>query len=511
MRSVVMILCWMALFGMTSSCDDLLNPEPENSVTYYNFFETEEDVSTAVYGIHSMYRNVYDEFPWFMASGEVADDVKSVETRIRALRNLDGSIITDGLPFLSWQNYYGIISQALLVCENVGRVNMPESRSNYYLGQALFFKALAYFTIVQTWGDCPYVSVSYELGARERMPWQEVLDLAIKDAERAAELLEPWTQLVDNKGTTVTSRQIPGKEAAYTLLAHMYAWKGSLENDNDALQKGIEAATYVIDKGGFSLAADPEEVCTKVMLGKHPECIFEVELNWSEINEYGYYHMEMMYQGYPIKPYTDISDIINTTLHINASRVLEMYPEREEEGEKVVDLRRDAYFYETDKMIDNEDAYGWAFLQKRREVVLDKVSSPNYPSTWFRNFEGNVIVYRLAEVILLRAEMYAKKGDAKSAIADLKQIRDRAHAQEYSSAEGDLYYAIFKEREKELIAERHRRFDIVRTGFYGELSEAWANLSPQDVADGAVYLPIYSGAFFDNPYMRQNRFWSKQW
>lgn len=506
-----MILCWMSLFGLATSCDDLLNPAPENSVTYYNFFETEEDVETAVFGIHSMFRSSYDEFPWFMASGELADEVKSVERRVSALRNLDGSVITDGLPFVSWQGYYNIISQALVVTENIGRAKLPEDRNNYYVGQALFFKAMAYFRIIQTWGDCPYVSVSYELGARERMPWQEVLDLAIKDAERAAELLEPWAQLVDNKGTAVTTRQIPGREAVYALLAHMYAWKGSLSDDNAALQKGIDAATYVIDKGGFTLAANPEEVCTKVMLGKHPEDIFEVELTWSEINLYGYYHMEMMYQGFPIVPYKDISDIINTSLHINASRVLEMYPERIEGGEKVVDLRRDAYFYMVEDMMNEEDAKGWAFMQKRREVVLDKVSSPNYPSTWFRNFEGNVIVFRLADIILLRAEMYAKMKEEKLALLDLKKIRDRANAQEYSPSEGDLYYIIFKEREKELIAERHRRFDIVRTGFYGELSERWANLSEQDIEDGALYLPVYSGAFYDNSYMRQNRFWAKQW
>ncbi|KIO43113.1 RagB/SusD family nutrient uptake outer membrane protein [Sanguibacteroides justesenii] len=511
MKQIIKIVFLLiSLFG-TVSCVDMLNPEPENSVTFYNFFKTEEDVASAVYGIHALYRGMFDGYPVFEGSGELADHVKSSDDDLRGFRNLDGTLITNDRYFLSWKGWYNIITQALIVIENIDRANLPKERHDNYLGQALFFKAMAYFKIVQAWGDCPYVSVSYELKERGRESWKTVLDKEILEAERAALLLKPWRELIDNKSSAITSRQIPGREAVYALLTHMYAWKGSLCDDMDAVQKGIDAATYVIKKGGFSLAKTPEEVCTKVMMGKHPECIFEVELLWSEVWLQGYYHMESLYEGYPIVPYTPVGDIINNTLHINASRVLEMYPTRVIDGETITDLRREAYFYKPAEMIDSVDSKGWAFLQKRREVVLDKTSSPTKPETWFRNFDGNVIVYRLADIVLLRAELYAKKGDTQPAIDDLNEIRGRALAKEYSADEGDLYYAIFKEREKELIAERHRRYDIVRTGFYGELSDAWQKLTPQDVEDGAVYLPVHVAAFYDNSYMRQNRFWAKQW
>lgn len=501
MKRIIEILCLSFLLLGTVSCHDLLNPEPENSVTFYNFFETEEDVATVIDGLHSMYRYKFTIFPWFEASGELIDHVSEADDAIHGLRDLDGTLVTDASPYTSWAGWYNMISQVLVLSENIDRANLPEDRYNYYMGQAMFFRALSYFKVIQTWGDCPYVDVSYELQARGREPWQKMLDLAIEDAIKAFNMLEPWSKLVDSKGTRVTSKQIPGKEAASALLAHMYAWKGSLCNDNEALQKGIEAATFVIENGGFSLAANPEEVCTKVMMGGHSESIFEVELTWSELDLYGSYHMESLYQGYPIVPYWNIADIISNTLHVNGKRVLEMY--------KDGDLRKDAYFYMVDSMINNVDTYGYALMQKRREVVLDKTSE--YPQYWYRNLDGNVIIYRLADIILLRAEMYAKKGDATPAITDLNTIRDRAKAKLYDASEGDLYYAIFKEREKELIAERHRRSDIIRTGFYGELSEAWGKLSPQDIEDGAVYSPVSSSAFYDNSLMRQNRFWAKQW
>ncbi len=502
-RILYIIFLFVYSLGMTS-CNDLLNPEPENSVTFYNFFENEEDVVSAMNGLHSLFRGNFANMPYIEGAGEFADEIKSTMDLMRGLVNLDGSLITDSEHLVtSWSGYYSVISLALVILENLDRANLPEERYNYYRGQALFFKAYMYFRVIQLWGDCPYVDVSYELDARGRMDWKVVLDTVIRDAEEARDLLKPWSELKDNKGASVTTKQIPGKEAANALLAHMYAWKGSLLNDNEALQKGIDAATTVIKADGVSLASDPEEVCTGVMMGGHSESLFEVELVWTEIYMQGYFNMESLYQGFPIVPYTAPADIISKYLHVKAESVLEMY--------KGGDLRKDAYFFKTDSMATVEEAEGWAFMQKRREIVQDTESNPDNPSTWYRNLDGNVILFRLADIILLRAEMYAKKGDRDLALIDLQTIRDRAQAPAYTEAEGDLYYVIFKEREKELIAERHRRFDIVRTGFYGEMSEAWGRLTAEDVAEGAVYLPVYSKAFNDNSLMRQNRWWAKQW
>ena len=73
--------------------------------------------------------------------------------------------------------------------------------------------------------------------------------------KQATTLLDVWNNLTDASGNKVTTKQIPGKEAAYAMLAHMYAWEGSLLNNNDTLQKAIDVATWVIEKGGFTLAA----------------------------------------------------------------------------------------------------------------------------------------------------------------------------------------------------------------------------------------------------------------
>ena len=82
--------------------------------------------------------------------------------------------------------------------------------------------------------------------------------------------------------------------------------------------------------------------------------------------------------------------------------------------------------------------------------------------------------------------------------------------------------AIFREREKELLFEDHRWYDIVRNGWnhlHGhvdhdfireELPAAYANLTDQDILDGALYLAFTAGMFERNEYMRQNVFWNKK-
>ena len=127
----------------------------------------------------------------------------------------------------------------------------------------------------------------------------------------------------------------------------------------------------------------------------------------------------------------------------------------------------------------------------------------------FINIDQNRIIYRLADVILLRAECYARSGQRDLAIADLNCVRDRAKATLYPAPgdPDDIQLAVFREREKELMWECVRWFDLIRNGYWAMISDAYARLTPQNILDGALYLPITAQAFNDNKLMVQNRYW----
>ena len=75
-----------------------------------------------------------------------------------------------------------------------------------------------------------------------------------------------------------------------------------------------------------------------------------------------------------------------------------------------------------------------------------------------------------------------------------------------------MHDAIIREREKELIFEDHRFYDIRRNGIdyvRRELPEAFGKLSDTDIQNGALYLDIDPRAMNNNDLMRHNVYWNK--
>ena len=82
-------------------------------------------------------------------------------------------------------------------------------------------------------------------------------------------------------------------------------------------------------------------------------------------------------------------------------------------------------------------------------------------------------------------------------MADLNVIRARAGAAAYpANGESDLKRAIFHEREREFVMENDTRYyDILRNGYIKtDLPGKWRTLTQQDIADGALNLPVPYGA-----------------
>ena len=176
----------------------------------------------------------------------------------------------------------------------------------------------------------------------------------------------------------------------------------------------------------------------------------------------------------------------------------------------VSDERRDEYFYKLDSMagVSTSVTQGAAYISKWRGVITNVGGSGDGT---LKAYEDNEILIRLADIILLRAEVKVKTGDTQGAINDLNTIRARAGAPLYSASEGDLQEAIAKERDKELFLEAGIRFyDIIRNGTFREkLRGKFKTLTDQDVADGAYYLPVGNGAFTNNTLMKQTVYWKR--
>ncbi len=112
------------------------------------------------------------------------------------------------------------------------------------------------------------------------------------------------------------------------------------------------------------------------------------------------------------------------------------------------------------------------------------------------------VVFRLAEIYLIRAEAFYAMKQYGQATAALNVVRKRAGLSEYQFTDTSLLWdAIIAERQKELFAEwGHRWFDLIRWNTIDEvLGKAKTTWQPY-----AKYLPIPSKEILLNTYLTQN-------
>nr|WP_262919891.1 RagB/SusD family nutrient uptake outer membrane protein [Niabella hibiscisoli] len=111
----------------------------------------------------------------------------------------------------------------------------------------------------------------------------------------------------------------------------------------------------------------------------------------------------------------------------------------------------------------------------------------------------DMIIYRLAETYLLRAEAYLRKGDKANAASSINLVRERANAKPVAAADVTLDY-ILDERGRELMAEEPRKRTLCRMGMLVERVKKY-NMKPEtrnSIAEKHNLYPIPQGAIDAN-------------
>ena len=152
----------------------------------------------------------------------------------------------------------------------------------------------------------------------------------------------------------------------------------------------------------------------------------------------------------------------------------------------------------------------YAYLNKWREPIFSVNPDITGQGSLLIGMEGNRVYWRLADLILLRAECRAHLG-MPEAVNDLDRIRTRAGLAGYtgSTEKKTLLREIFNERDRELFGESRRYYDIIRNGYVrDELQGNYVTLKEEDIKNGALYLPVSQQASYKNPLMKQNIYWA---
>ncbi len=159
-------------------------------------------------------------------------------------------------------------------------------------------------------------------------------------------------------------------------------------------------------------------------------------------------------------------------------------------------------------MVGDEGALGWSF---KKYVPLDySVYSTN------RNFGANILIYRLADIYLMYAEALNAQGIDPQAAEYMNKVRRRAYgldpntpapAVDYVGLAGtQLRDSIREERFRELFAEGHRWYDLIRWGIAAEEVAKYPTVrsGPVIFNERDYYFPIPQAELDANPTIRQS-------
>lgn len=143
-------------------------------------------------------------------------------------------------------------------------------------------------------------------------------------------------------------------------------------------------------------------------------------------------------------------------------------------------------------------------MVRKAEGVIQSINSSSTPNQKF-------IVYRLAETYLLRAEAYLDQGQLQLAADDINEVRARAHAPLISAGDVTISY-ILDERARELIIEEPRRITLHRLGLWYDRTLKYSldeptffYLTKQTIKPFNALFPIPQSAMDITPGLTQNQ------
>ena len=527
---------------LISSCDTWLDVQPEDGVVRERYWKTKEEVRAAVLGCYSQMldsKMMQEYFVWGEMRAEMATPASAARPDLVALNTGE---ITSTNTYTDWASFYKVINQCNTVIELAPAVlDIDESFSerllNEYIAEVTSIRSLMYFYLVRTFRDVPYsVTASiydYQDFSLPKTDGKIIIDNLITSLE-AIESNIPTKY--DNTTASQQEGANPNKGRINyygwaSLLADIYLWKGEFD-------KCIDMTTRVIESGQYSLVpvARTEVLSYNIETGR-TDTVYEAQqgdvvamfnTTYAQGNSVESI-FELQNPSTYINPFVSMfSANVANQIEVNQASFSNEYFIPSNIDRIWRDIRTEGIAFQ------GKFVWKWAGLNNTSSPVQWRTTSTS---------NSNWIFYRLADVMLVKAEALTQKAMANNnqeqllqALELVQKIRARGNAPEST----DLFYKhvgeldaktmeefVLAERTRELTFEGKRWFDLIRMAQRDNFSERTMGYllrmvvlaSPPEKTSiiqskwqtnqGSLYLPINSGELQRNKNLVQNDFYLK--
>ncbi|WP_273163213.1 RagB/SusD family nutrient uptake outer membrane protein [Bacteroides fluxus] len=464
MKKRNIILTCIACCSMLYSCD-LLDVAPVSTITAESFWKSSGDAKAYLTGIYNKVRALSNTTYYGEDRGDAFKPGEIGPVTIAWSQGL----LESNAP--SYRDAYYIIHNINLLfyrIEGLGFTNQAEK--NRIKAEACFLKAYTYFFLLKVWGEVPIVTeptLSDKVEVKARSSKKEVMKVILESLQSSIDLF-PEDGYVN--------KNYASKPAAYALKADVLMWKAKVLGGGESdLREAIKAIDEV-GKSGVSLLPTYSSVFDNANK-RNKEIIFSFYFERYETGNLSI-ATNTTSRTDNLSMAVNLGDAAtspNQSRHVYApsDKVRAMYLKNPS------DLR-----YKT-AMIDLVDKDGKLILTQTNKFRGKAYTDDRY-------FDDDLIVYRWADMLLLRAEANAALGNP-TALVDLNEVRSRAGIGEYTGPtdKKSIEKEILDERLRELFIEQKRWFDLVRFHFGGTINiyEEVPNLVGKQKT-APIYFPI---------------------
>lgn len=498
---------WVGILALAmTSCSDFLVVDPLDDIVLEKFWNEKNDVDNVVNGCYSSLQSQAC-VSRMMCWGEFRSDNIQGGTNIdnnQDLSNILKENIYASNGFTDWTCFYKVINDCNTVIHFAPSVakkdpNYTQSELRATIAEMSALRDLCYFYLIRTYRNVPFTTEAY-LDDTQKMdlpatPFNTVLDSLIADLENVqdnAVRKYPQTNRYSQRGRIT-------QDAIHAMLCEMYLWKQDYQNAVRYADLVIDAKTKdyqdELDKKGGSASEDDQMQdgypLISDRLGSSYGAAFNSIFGDGNSRESVF---ELIYMD-------DDNELANGAVSSNYGNV-DNFPGLVKPSDYLGDdftkdnptvflTKYDTRYYTSLEAI-NSASYGIGkYTQKGSVMVTPPTSSTSkgtvtYSTHWPASYcHSNWIVYRLTDIMLLKAEALVQMVNNDDTTSAGKVVNDSLLKQAYnivnvinkrsncSTTKSDINYAayasknlmtelVLDERHRELLFEGKRWYDLVR-------------------------------------------------
>jgi starch-binding outer membrane protein, SusD/RagB family len=495
-RFLVYIPLLLILFS-AGSCKKWLDLQPQDGITGAEFWKTKEQVQAAVIGCYaSLLGSPTNSRPLaehLFLWGELrADMIASTTGTLSEETDIINVNIGDRNTIANWRTVYQAINYCNTVLDFAPAVlqrdaTFTQDALNKYIAEVKALRAMLYFYLARTFGDVPLklksTSTDAEIVPVAKSTQDSVFKQVLKD------LAEAEPNAVFTYGSAASDKGRVTKFMINALQADVYLWMENYPACVDACNKVINSNRYGLIDGTSSNSWFSVLYGT----GNSNESIFEFQFDKQKLNSF---HTMFLGGRRRFQASPRVMDEVYTVDFVN--------PDNK-------DIRADG-----------------AAVRSTDNTIWKYVGLNNTATRALEESYAHWIVYRYADILLMKAEALNEQGNGQGALDLVYFVRARARALAATNNnpnptdKQEVADFILEERAREFSYEGKRWFDLLRNARRNNyqrlnlLLSMVATTVPPDRQQSAItkfrdknshYLPIFYYELQTDPLLVQNTFY----